>query len=127
MTFTVPHTVASSKNRRQLFSRGRGRRVVSKPSEKAQSDMREVAVRARIAANGVEFHADDALRLEYEHDVDTDELLVTVTKIGELPTKGKRGTRCDVHGMMETIADALQGVLYPDDSAIDRFAGGRCR
>lgn len=82
---------------------------------------------ALTAAQGVSFHPDDLLRIAYWHDVGMDCLGVIVEKIGEMPAKGKRGTKRDVHGMLETIADALQGVLYDDDSAVDAFEGKRVR
>lgn len=125
VAFTVPHAIASKKNRRKWIKRGRKKFLV--PSDEACADATEIALRARVAANGVEFDADDALELTYEHVLATDHVRVTVRKVGELPTKGRRGTKRDVHGMVETIADALQGVLYPNDSAIDVFGGRRVR
>ena len=65
------------------------------------------------------FDEDDTLQIDLIHDVATDRVTVRVTKIGRLPAKGKKGTKRDVHGMIETVADALQGVLYPDDRAVD--------
>jgi hypothetical protein len=123
--FVVPHAIASKKNRREWIRRGRKKFLV--PSREATADAAEIALRARVAANGVEFHELDALQLSYHHVLATDEVRVRVEKIGELPHRGPRGTKRDVHGMLENIADALQGVLYPNDSAVDRFAGGRVR
>lgn len=121
VTFDLERPVASSKNRRRIFARGG--RVVSLPSADAERAFVEIRKAARAAAGGsVPFGPDDALRIDYRHDIGTDRVRVTVTKVGDLPTKGKRGTKRDVHGMLETIADALQGVLYPNDSAVD--AGG---
>ncbi len=123
--FELPRPVASSKNRRRIFARGR--RVVSLPSEQAESDSAMVRHAARQAARGVEFGPDDALRIDYEHVIESDVVRVRVTKVGTLPTKGKRGTKRDVHGMLETIADALQGELFPNDNQVDEFAGRRVR
>jgi len=125
VTFELPHPVASSKNSRRIFARGP--RVVSLPSKKAVSDASMIATMAKVAARGMRFHPDDALALDYTHDVKTDMVRVTVWKIGEIPTKGKRGTKRDVHGMCETIADALQGVLYDDDRAFDEVTIRRAR
>ena len=123
--FVVPHAIASKKNRRVWIKRGRKKFLV--PSADATADATEIAMRARVAANGIEFHELDALSLSYEHVLATDEVRVRIEKVGELPRNGRRGTKRDVHGMLETIADALQGVVYPNDSAVDRFAGGRVR
>lgn len=114
----LPRPVASSKNRRRLFARGR--RVMSLPSEQAVADVELIRRAAHAAKAGVYFHPDDLLSLAYWHDVERETMRVVVEKIGEIPPKAKkRGTRRDVHGMVETIADALQGVLYDDDRAID--------
>lgn len=125
VSFTIPHAIASKKNRRKWLRRGRRKLLV--PSDEARADATEIAMRARVAANGVEFHELDALELSYEHVLATDEVRVTVRKVGEMPKRGARGTRRDCHGMLETIADALQDVLYPNDSAIDAGAWRRVR
>jgi len=123
--FVMPQPVASKKNGRKWKKLGHRVRLV--PSDEAHADAAEVAMRARVAANGLQFHADDALSLTYTHDVNSDAVRIRVEKVGELPAKGKRGTKRDVHGMLETIADALQGALFPNDSAIDVFGGRRVR
>lgn len=126
--FVMPRPVASSKNRKRIF--GRGKRKIVLLSRDAERDVADVRLLALAAARGVEFHADDALSLTYAHNVHDDTLRIRVEKIGELPPSGgrrKRGTKRDVHGMLETIADALQGTLYENDSAIDVFGGRRVR
>ena len=125
VAFTLERPVASSKNRRRLFARGR--RVISLPSEQATSDAAAIRTAALRASEGVRFHPDDILALDYEHNVATDRVRVMVRKVGEMPSKGKRGTRRDVHGMCETLADAMQGVLYDDDRAFDVVTIRRAR
>lgn len=73
------------------------------------------------------FDKHDAVRIDYQHDTSTDMVHVRVSKIGELPKKGKRGTKRDSHGMVETIADAMQGVVYPDDRQVDAGSWERVR
>lgn len=117
-TLRIPRPVASSKNRRRLFARGR--RVVSLPSAQAVADVGMLRAAAVAVTNGrMPFDSDDALMLTYHHELDLDEVVVTVAKLGLLPARGPKGTKRDVHGMLETIADALQGTLYPDDRQID--------
>ena len=126
--FVIPRPVASSKNRKRIF--GRGARKIVLLSREAERDIADVRTLALAAARGIEFHEDDSLSLTYTHDVHADTLRVRNEKVGELPARGgrhKRGTKRDVHGMVETIADALQGVLYPNDNAIDVFGGRRVR
>ena len=125
VSFELRRPVASSKNRRRIFRRGR--RFVSLPSEDAEIDTRMIRDAALQAADGFAFGPDDALAIDFHHDLTTDRVRVTVTKVGDLPKKGKRGTRRDAHGMLETIADALQGALYPNDSAVDCGSWRRIR
>lgn len=119
--FTLPRPVASSKNRRRLFARGK--RVMSIPSAQAVTD---VAMIRAARPDVLSFDADDALSLTIEHHLANDSVRVVVEKIGELPARN-RGTKRDAHGMVETIADALQGVLYPDDRNIDATTVRRVR
>lgn len=129
LSFTIPTPPTSKKNGRRWLKFGGRMRFV--PSSKACQDERTVAEIARQACGGVmPFDAGDALHIGYEHDIDSDTVEVTVTKIGTLPSgkKGqKRGTKRDVISIAETLADALQGVLYPNDNAIDVWAIGRKR
>lgn len=125
ISFRMDSPVASSKNRRRIFRRGK--RIVSLPSRKAVFDAAAIRAAASGASGGIVFHDDDALKLSYVHDIDADCVDVTVTKVGEIPAKGKRGTRRDIHGMAETIADALQGVIYNDDRCIDAMECWRKR
>lgn len=116
--FDLDRPVASKKNGRRPWKRGN--RVFLIPSAKAVADEQMVADAARAACGGVmPFGPDDALRIDYSHDVKTDLVHVRVTKVGVLPAKGPRGTKRDVFGMLETIADGMQDVLYPNDSAVD--------
>lgn len=129
LSFTIPTPPASKKNGRRWLKFGGRMRFV--PSDAARRDERDVANIAHLACGGVmPFDADDALHIGYEHDIDSDTVEVTVTKIGTLPSgkKGKkRGTKRDVISIAETLADALQGVLYPNDNAVDAWAIGRRR
>lgn len=118
VSLMVEEPVASSKNSRRIW--GRGKRKKSLPSEKAVLSEKRLrrAAREAIDYGEMPFDDDDYLELDYYHDVDEDHTYVSVTKCGEV-RKGKTGMRRDVLGMQETIADALQGVLYPNDSRID--------
>jgi Holliday junction resolvase RusA-like endonuclease len=117
--FVLQAPPASSKNRRRIFARGN--RVVSLPSKDAEASAKAIraAAKAAIGDEPMPFGAEDALRIDLEHDVATDRVLVRVLRIGSIPTRGKKGTKRDVHGMIETVADALQGVLFPDDRQVD--------
>lgn len=128
--FAVATPPASKKNGRQWKKFGRRKFLL--PSDKAIASEADVADAARRVAGGtMPFDRCDAIRLDYTHDIETDAVQIVVTKIGVLPEKSTRrqlrGTKRDVHGMLETIADALQGVLYPDDDAVDAGSYGRRR
>lgn len=124
--FTVPPP-ASKKNRRRWVRRGH-RRVLL-PSKEACASEREIALVAFAALSrqgGVPWGPDAALSIAVYHDIDLDQVHVEVRQVGVLPKK-HRGTRRDCHGMIETIADALQDVLYPDDRQVDAGSWKRIR
>jgi len=126
--FRVPRCVASSKNRRRTFYNRKAGRVVSLPSEQATLDIALLKQLAREAMAGkLPFGENDLLRLEVEHECVSDTLVVRVKRIGEIVGNGVRYTRRDCHGMIETIADALQGVAYDDDRMIDAGSWQRVR
>lgn len=122
---------ASKKNGKRWLKRGRKTFLV--PSAKAVASERDLASAARLAisrsgAAAMPFDQEDTIRLDVIHDIDTDMVHVRVSKIGLLPERtpsgrpknGKKlGTKRDTHGMIETIADALQGVVYPNDRQVD--------
>lgn len=131
----LPRPIASIKNRRVLGTKaairaGKVRRVpFSRKSDAQKTDMQMVRNYARIelARRGVTpFGPDDAILLDIRHMIEADELVVRAMRCGTLPTK-RRGTKRDVHGMIETIADALQGVWYDDDRQIDHAVQRRIR
>lgn len=118
---------ASKKNRKRWIKRGRKRYLV--PSLDAVGAEKEIALHAQIAlarAGGMPWGPNDALAIDLEHDLETDLVHVRVRKVGTIP-KRQRGTRRDCHGMIETVADALQGVLYPDDRQVDAGSWRRVR
>lgn len=130
ITFSVTTPPASKKNGKRWLKRGRKMTLV--PSVKAVRSERDLAIAARLAIARIgdavmPFDHEDAIRLDVIHDIGTDMVHVRVSKIGELPAKGKRGTKRDSHGMIETIADALQGVVYPDDRQVDSGSWERQR
>lgn len=125
--FEIERPVASLKNRRRIFRGKGGRGLVSLPSKQAEVDTAMIVRAAQVAAGGRAFGPDDALRLDFSHHLASGVVRVRVEKIGELAARGARGTGRDCHGMVETIADALQDVLYPDDRQVDAFSGRRVR
>lgn len=141
ITFTIsaPAVVSKKNNYRWLKY---GTRMKVTPSAKVIASERVIASAARlaIARNGgrstMPFDGQDTIRIDYQHDIDNDMLHVRVTKIGLLPERtpsgrvkgGKKlGTKRDCHGMLETIADALQGVAYPNDNQLDAGSWERLR
>lgn len=136
----LPRPVASLKNRRQLSwrkIRRPGELTKTVPTSKLSKDQNRdvdmvrrygmVAVGRRTHAvklyDGLPFAPDDAIRLDYSHLIEADEIMVRALRVGTLPSgkrKGqKRGTKRDLHGMIELLADALTGVWWPDDDQID--------
>lgn len=132
----VQDTIASSKNRRRIYGRGKFKK--SLPSVECEASIKALRAAARdvlMDREGADFmdyvstpfDSQDQLEITYIHNLDDDSVFVSVEKIGEVPSSGKKGTRNDIHGKIETIADALEGVIYPDDRYVERIQGWRER
>ncbi len=141
LSMDLPRPVASLKNSRVLAWRKMvkpGQRVRMVPrsikSEKQDADLDMVKRHAEVAlarSGGSPFGPDDAIRIEVDHMIEDDTLRVRAVKVGTLPPAhgrhGRRGTKRDVHGLIEAIADGLQGVWFEDDRQVDAAAQTRIR
>ena len=138
--FRLPRPVQSLKNRRQLGWRKvvRPGAVVKKvpvtrksSEQKADIDMVRRYAQVALARAGTScFAPDDMIRIDIGHFVKTDEVVVRLLKIGTLPSgeRGeKRGTKRDVHGLIELVCDALNGVAWHDDSQAESASQVRLR
>ena len=72
------------------------------------------------------FGAHDDCRVDLVHRVSDDAVVVTVSRLGA-PQRvaGKTGRRRDVHNLIDTLCDALQGVLYHDDRQLAHVSAAR--
>jgi hypothetical protein len=113
--FTLAHKPASKKNSRRWIKRG-GRRflVPSAAAVSAEQSIREAARSALDQYSATTF-GDDPVRLDYCHD---DRLGGMVHVLVSREDGEPANCRADLHGMLETIADALQGVCYANDRQI---------
>lgn len=107
--------VASKKNRREWIVRG-GRRLLV-PSAAAASD--EMGLRL-LAARAGSLIVDDDVELRIVYHARSGTIDLECESIGPRP-KGFTGRKRDAHGMIETIADALQGSWFTNDSQIARL------
>jgi Holliday junction resolvase RusA-like endonuclease len=108
--------VASKKNRREWIVRG-GRRFLV-PSASASSDETTLHLLAASAEGALIAEDDVELRIVYHARSGTVDL--ECESIGPRP-KGFTGRKRDAHGMIETIADALQGAWFTNDNQIARL------
>lgn len=122
ISFLIP-TPASTKNSRRILKAGNGRMIVAKSSKAVQSirSIKSAAVQVLQehgwAGVGTPFGSDD-LRVEIEHHVETECVMVTVSSLGPKPTKGRTGRKRDLQNLQEGILDALQGLLYDNDNQV---------
>ncbi len=109
-----PRPVASKKNRRRPI--GNGRTVASR---EASSDERALRTLALLEMHGQGFQRveSDDVEIVMRHFVEEDEIEIQVRALRPKP-KGRSGRRRDLHGMIETVADALQGVAYANDNQV---------
>jgi len=118
LTFTVPRP-SSVKNRRVLtMIDGKPR---SFPSSKAQKDTKAIRSAAAFACNEfrkrLPLFGDDDVGIEVTHNVADDTCEVRVWSMGPRP-KGKTGRKSDLHGLIELLADALQGIAMQNDNQV---------
>jgi Holliday junction resolvase RusA-like endonuclease len=102
----------SKKNDTVPMRNGRGVRAGERSKAHA------AAMRAHLShvATGAALFGADDVAIEVQHDVATDLCQVIVLRRG--PAKavaGKTGRRRDVHNLLDTLCDALQGIAYDDD------------
>ena len=141
ISFRTPTTVSVKNSRRIIRSRGGKPRSVKTQRQRAcLARVREDCLAAMRAAGvpGIAEGPDGALTIDAAlwgrdsvdmcivHDVEADELLVTVSWAGADPIPPRRGAgyaktgrRCDLQNLQEAVCDALQGILYADDRQID--------
>ena len=115
LTIVLDFIPVSSKNRPQIRKHG-SRRSVAKSSE-AETHQARIGAACREAMRklGASWAGDHYVSVDIEIDGDTNTTTVIVTDEGPQPTKGKRHTKRDVHGVTETVMDGLNGHAYDDD------------
>jgi Holliday junction resolvase RusA-like endonuclease len=83
-----------------------------------RSKAHAAAMRAHLAnvSNGASLFGSDDVSIEVQHDVATDLCQVIVHRRGPAKQVGsKTGRRRDVHNLLDTLCDALEGIAYDDD------------
>lgn len=115
---------------------------VSKKSKAQQGDVDMVQRHGQVALSRLTgamrgdrqlgplpFAPDDMVELHVAHLIADDRMVVRAIRVGQLPDgrKQKRGTQRDIHGTVELIADALQGVWYDDDRQVETARAFRYR
>lgn len=113
---------ASKKNRRRWLRRGTRTYLV--PSTEAVADEASIHAIARRAAaaakHPIPAYPDEEMELRVVYHARSDTIDVTCTPIGPKP-KGFSGRARDLHGMLETLADALQKAIMANDNQIGRI------
>lgn len=117
--FSVLNPIASKKNGRRMVKRGHRKILVDGKAATVSSNEIRRAAREAIKAGGPVFDADDLLNITYRHNLRTGEVDVSVRKVGDISSVGNAGLERDVHGMLETLADAMQGIVFPNDKQVD--------
>ena len=128
-SFVVPFIPRSSKNNTQIrsakYARGRargrhGKLWVSK-DDTVVAEQEAIRSFARAALRNVLAATDGATALgrnycsvEFELDEQNQQMRVTIHDLGPR-AKQREWTKRDVHSVIETTMDALQGVVFDDD------------
>ena len=107
---------SSAKNRTEIRKRGARRWVSkSKAAESSQAAMTLLARRATQHWGAGSLFGRNYVRTEIVVDPTRRRTRVTIHDLGEQPRSGVCWTKFDVHGVVESVMDALQGVVFDDD------------
>lgn len=114
VSFVFP--VWQSKKNDVLISRGKVR-CGTRSSRHADVMRQHVA---RIVPHGTVLFGDtDDVHVSAVHNVDDDTVTVTMRRAGAPRQVGRKtGRRRDVHNLLDTLCDAMQGVVYGDDKQV---------
>lgn len=117
LRITFPLIPASAKNgtkRKEI-----GRRVLTVKSDKAYADQKSMAAAVLAVTRKLTTWAgNNYVGVEIVVDELAGETHVTVHDLGPQPEKGRRFTKRDVHGVVESVMDALQGTAFDDDRQV---------
>ena len=118
LSVTFPLIPHSAKNQTQI--RRRGSRSWIAKSNAAERDQSNIAagVREMGVKLGQTWAGANYIGVEIDVDEDAVETRVTIHDLGPQPTKGRRYTKRDVHGVVESVMDGLQGHAFDDDRQV---------
>lgn len=103
-----------------------GRRIGSSRVAKHEAAIRAHVARALPPGAEPLFGSIDDCRVDLVHRVRDDAVVVTVSRVGKPHRVGRKtGRRRDVHNLIDTLCDALQGVLYADDRQLVHVSAER--
>lgn len=105
LVITIPGSIRSKKNSKRIFARGRFKKVL--PSEAYEAWEREARLYVRAKNPGL--CADGPL----------------LCPVNVEAHFFYRGPRPDLQGCMESVADAMEGILWADDRQIESWDGSR--
>ena len=105
LVITLPGSIRSKKNSKRIFARGRFKKVL--PSEAYEAW--ELEARLYVRAKNPGLFVDGPL----------------LCPVNVEAHFFYRGPRPDLQGCMESVADAMEGILWADDKQIESWDGSR--
>ena len=115
VSITVP-IPASKKNRRILNTKGKHPILLPSPDAKqSEKEIRDAWIEAVGRLAPVWDSEEIAVSVTYA--VKTQKVTIDVEPLAPRP-KGVTGRRRDLHGMIETVCDALEGLAYKNDNQV---------
>ena len=108
----------SSKNRKRIVRNRKTGKPFLVTESKVLREMKEIGERAAHA--GAPYFEDDELAIDVKLDYKRKRTRIEIVSLGPRP-KGRTGRGKDGDNVLSTILDALNGVVYRDDSQFRRL------
>lgn len=119
LTLRFPFVPKSAKNRSEIRMHG-SRRWISK-SKDAERDQREMATIFRgmnLVDHCRTFFGDHYVGVHIVVHEEDQIVEVEVVDLGPQPTRGRKNTKRDVHGVVESIMDGIEGHVFDNDRQV---------
>ena len=119
ITVRFPFVPKSAKNRCEIRMRGTRRWISkSKDAERDQASMAAIVRGLNLVEFGRTVFGSNYVGVHVRIDELSQETEVEIVDLGPQPTRGRKHTKRDVHGVVESIMDGIEGHVFDNDRQV---------